>query len=259
MVRKCTESDREKLKAYLKEEAVYNTFLLADIADFGFDSSFQTVYVDEEGTAIKGIYLCFYQNLILYSKDDKINREFLKELFQAYIPDVVMGKLENVQKVAELLPNYRIACKDLYLLEDALRLKQEERGIEKAGLEEVDAIFAFIQTIPEIKSLYTSKQMIYDRIAKNTGTHYLIREDGEVVAHANSAAACDYTTMIGGVATAMPYREKELASRIVSRLCRDILAAGRKPCLFCEREEAHNLFCRIGFQKAGKWGTMVKG
>lgn len=34
MVRECTEKDKEQLLAYLKEEAVYNTFLLADIEDF---------------------------------------------------------------------------------------------------------------------------------------------------------------------------------------------------------------------------------
>ena len=48
MVRECTEKDKERLLAYLKEEAVYNTFLLADIEDFGFEESFQTVYMDEE-------------------------------------------------------------------------------------------------------------------------------------------------------------------------------------------------------------------
>ena len=53
MVRECTEKDKEWLLAYLKEEAVYNTFLLADIEDFGFEESFQTVYMDEEQGEIK--------------------------------------------------------------------------------------------------------------------------------------------------------------------------------------------------------------
>ena len=60
MVRECTEKDKEQLLAYLKEEAVYNTFLLADIEDFGFEEKFQTVYIDEEQGKIKGVYLCFY-------------------------------------------------------------------------------------------------------------------------------------------------------------------------------------------------------
>ena len=59
MVRECTEKDKEWLLAYLKEEAVYNTFLLADIEDFGFEESFQTVYIDEEQGEIKGVYLFF--------------------------------------------------------------------------------------------------------------------------------------------------------------------------------------------------------
>lgn len=258
MVRKCTEPDRTKLQAYLKEEAVYNTFLLADIADFGFDSSFQTVYIDEEDDGIKGVYLCFYQNLILYSKGNHVNQAFLKNLFLEYMPDVVMGKKENVDKVGELLPEYHMECKNLYLLETDAKLIEEEEGINKGTLPDVDDIFDFIQTIPEIKMLYTSKQMIFDRIEKQTGTHYLIRDNGELIAHANSAAACEYTTMIGGVATAKTHRGRNAASYIVSRLCRDILANDKMPCLFCNREEEHNLFCKIGFHKAGEWGTMCR-
>lgn len=81
MVRECTEKDKERLLAYLKEEAVYNTFLLADIEDFGFEESFQTVYMDEEQGEIKGVYLCFYQNFLLYCRENEVNISFLEQLF----------------------------------------------------------------------------------------------------------------------------------------------------------------------------------
>lgn len=256
MVRKCTEKDRESLMDYLRREAVYNTFLLADIGDFGFDKDFQTVYMDIEDE-IRGVYLCFYQNLILYA--DEVNLAFLGELLKIYVPDVVMGKMENVRQAQKLLPEYSLGVKDLYLLEKPEKLLGQETDIQEGTLSDVDDIFDFLQTIPEIRNLYTSKQMIHDRIAGNTGTHYLIRRDGAVVSHANSTAQSSYTTMIGGVATARGYRGQNLAGSIVSRLCRDILARGKTPCLFCDRGEEHNLYCKIGFTKVGQWGTLVKG
>jgi len=259
MIIKCIEKDRDKLVDYLKEEAVYNTFLLADIADFGFDSDFQTVYADVEDEKIKGVYLCFYKNLLLYTKENHINEEFLSELFKEKSPDVVLGKWENVSKVHERMAGYILSSKNLYLLEDATNLEGADVSIREGILSDVDEIFDFIQTIPEIKGLYTSKQMIHDRIEKKTGTHYLIRSNGKVIAHANSAARSDFTTMIGGVATEEIRRGEGIAGSIVSLLCRDILADGRKPSLFCDREEEQNLFYRIGFRKAGKWGTMIKG
>ena len=259
MVRKCIEQDRKHIKEYLKQEAEYNTYILADIDDFGFDSEFQTVYVDEENDSIKGVYLCFYQNLIMYSKDNDINTEFLRELFTEYTPDVVMGKLENVNLATELLPDYNIKAQRLYFLNDPANLENDENDIEKAQPGEAGEIFDFIQTIPEIRNLYTSKQMIIDRLEKNAGIHYLIRRGGKIVSHANSAAGSEYTTMIGGVSTDAEFRGKKMASRIVSRLCRDIMAEGKRPCLFAADREKHNFYTRIGFERAGQWGIMVRG
>lgn len=54
----CTEKDREMLFSCLKEEAVYNTFLLADIEDFGFEEEFQTVFAEVENGECIGVYLC---------------------------------------------------------------------------------------------------------------------------------------------------------------------------------------------------------
>ena len=224
MVRECTEKDKEQLLAYLKEEAVYNTFLLADIEDFGFEEPFQTVYMDEEQGEIKGVYLCFYQNFLLYCRENEVNISFLEQLFSDYIPDVVMGKTQTVQIVQRILTEHVLESRDLYLFADEACLEKENPEIRAAGMEDVDDIFAFLQSIDELRHLYTSKQMIADRIEKNCGVHYIIRRDGKIIAHANSAAQCEATTMIGGVSTAPKERGQGLGGQVVSRLCRDILA-----------------------------------
>lgn len=267
MIRKCTEEDRARLEAYLINESVYNTFILADIADFGFESDFQTVWVEETEERISGVYLRFYGNLILYSQENRINQEFLRELFRQFRPDVIMGKAENIDRVQEILPEYGKNRKDLYLLKEEdfqpMVREQDKTVMTPVVLhalreEEADKAFAFIQTIPEIRGLYTSRQMIYDRIRQKKGTHYALLKEGEVIAHANSAAASEHTVMIGGVAVAPAYRRQGMAGRLVSRLCRDILGQGKMPCLFCDSEEARGLFCSLGFRKAGMWGTLLK-
>lgn len=258
MVRECTGDDRELLYEYLGGEAVYNTFLLADIADFGFEEAFQTVYVDEEQGAVKGVYLCFYQNFLLYCRENDVNMPFLEQLFSVYTPDVVMGKTEDVQKVQWILTDYTLESRGLYLFREEEELMEETAPIQKATEEDVEDIFHFLQSITELKHLYTSRQMIADRIGRCVGTHYIIRRDGEIIAHANSAAESELTTMIGGVSTAAEYRGQGMAGQIVSRLCRDILAKGKLPCLFSLRGEKDNLYNRIGFRKVGEWGTLAR-
>lgn len=259
MIRKCTEQDRFTIKEYLKHDAEYNTFFLADIDDFGFESDVQTVYADEQDGQLKGVYLHIYKNMLVYSKTNEIDMDFLIPYINDNEIDVVMGKIENIEEAAELLPSHNLRSQCLYILESEEHLETDETGITKAQLSEADDIFDFIQTITEIRALYTSKQMIVDRIGKNVGTHYTIRENGRIIAQANSAAASEYATMIGGVATDYGYRGHKLASRIVSRLCRDILAQGKRPCLFAIENEEHNMYVKIGFVKAGRWGTMARG
>ena len=55
MVIQCKEKDREMLLSFLKQEAVYNTFLIADIEDFGFEEEFQTVFAEVENGECIGI------------------------------------------------------------------------------------------------------------------------------------------------------------------------------------------------------------
>lgn len=258
MVRKCTKTDEKRLIDYLRKDAVYNTFLISDIKEFGFDRPFQTVYMAEEDREVKGVYLCFYQNFILYCHEHQVDRGFLERLFSSWQPDVVMGAAEDVRGVRELLPEYTMEEKDLYLLEHPDRLISPEEDIEQAAETEAEEIFRFLQSIPQLKHLYTSKVMIEDRLRYQKGVHCVIRRDGRIAAHGNSTAEADDTVMIGGVGTAERYRGQQMASQIVSEICRQILQKGKKPCLFTTQEEKHNLYRKIGFEEVGKWATLTR-
>ena len=169
MIKQCTNEDKELLLAYLKDEDVYNTFLIADIESYGFEQEFQKVYMEISKGQCRGVYLTFYQNLIIYSKENEINITFLQNLFIDFQPDIIMGKLECIEKLEELLIIYHKEIKDLYVLPTTTWSKNSELKISAATQYDVDDIFTFLQEIPELKSLYTSKKMIADRIDSKTG------------------------------------------------------------------------------------------
>lgn len=257
MVIRCGEDMRERLLEYLREEPVYNTFLLADISNFGFDKDFQTVYAEMEEDSIHGVYLTFYQNLIIYSREGRMNQEFLKDLFAGWSPAVVMGRSADVRQAAGVLPGYRLEEKPLYLLEDDGRLEPDDARDIQAVPGDEDKLYEFLMGIPQMRTLYGSKEMIGDRLKNQDGVHYYREENGRVIAQANSAARSEKTVMIGGVATVPDRRGEKIASALVSRVSRTILKEGKIPCLFCEREEEHNLYTRLGFRKAGMWATLM--
>ena len=259
MIIQCTEKDREMLVSYLKKEPVYNTFILADIEDLGFDSDVQDVYAEVEGGECVGVYLRFYRNLLIFCEDDRTNADFLEQLFGTFLPDVVMGKPEAVSVAGRLLTDHCFETKGFYALEDASCLEEASVEPETARVEDAAEIFHFIQGIPEIAHMYTSEEMIEDRIRNGFGVHYVIRENGVIVSHGNSAAQSSATVMIGGIATAAEYRGRHLAGQIVSRLCRDIMEKGKTPCLISLRGDEDNLYTRLGFRKIGDWAMLTNG
>ena len=80
MLKKCVTDDLQQLLEYLHDEKEYNTFLIADINGYGFESDCQDVWMDVEGEECKGVYLRFYSNLLVYSKEDTLNIEIMKKL-----------------------------------------------------------------------------------------------------------------------------------------------------------------------------------
>ena len=220
---------REELLEYLRGEPVYNTFLLADISNFGFDKEFQNVYAEVEEDVIHGVYLTFYQNLILYSRESRINQEFLKDLFARWTPAVVMGRSADVKQVTEVLPGYRLEEKPLYLLEDGSHLAADDVRDVKAVPGDEDKLYEFLMEIPQMRTLYGSKEMIGDRLENGDGVHFYREENGRVIAQANSAAKSEKTVMIGGVATLPDRRGEGIASALVSRISRGILEEGKTP------------------------------
>lgn len=257
MMIQCTEKDREMLISCLKEEAVYNTFLLADIEDFGFEEEFQTVFAEVENGECIGVYLCYYRNLLIYCRNNRVNVDFLEQLFGMFLPDVIMGRPESVRVAQWLLSDYEMETRGFYVLDGSAGLEQIREYPERAGVEDAQEIYQFLRTIPELKDMYTSEKMIADQIEKAGGTHYVIRRDGRIAAHGGIAGESADTVMIGGIATAPEYRDQHLAGQIVSTLCREILERGKTPCLFSLRGEADNLYVTLGFRRIGDWATLT--
>lgn len=83
---------------------------------------------------------------------------------------------------------------------------------------------------------------------------YLVVDDNSrCIATATTAATNSLSTMILAVATAKDYRNKGLASALVSKIGKDYLAMGRTLCLFYDNPAAGSIYERLGFKRLGRW------
>lgn len=266
MFRICNEKDYDVLMDYLKKEQILNTFIISDLDNYGFDKEFQVTYMDTDSTGTcNAVALIFHNNLIISGSVTTMDYQFLMTLLTPKINNI-MGEGELVEAFSQYLDkqNWKSADsnnerryleKVMYTLVNGVKLEKVV-GIQKATLEDVDAIHSFIMGIPEINFLYKEKSMISNRISSGEGVHLFIKEKGEIIAHANSAAGTNISSMLGGVSVAQEYRDVGYGKKVVSAVADYILEQRNTACLFSKGEEEHNLFITLGFKPYKKWGTL---
>ncbi len=256
MFQLCTQKDNEVLLQYLSQDVILHTFLIADIEQYGFDKPYQQVYMDgDETNPCTAVALRYYSNLIISGNAHTMDFKALSTLCTPNITNV-MGEDCLLDGLEFHLPAYTHQRKTLFTLTqgDTLRLSTQAK---RATLADVDDIYTFLMTIDEIKHLYAQKQMIANRIATGEGAHFVIRKDGKVIAHCNSAAGTDATSMIGGLAVAPAYRHQGLGREILETVCNDILQHKKTPCLFDKAQGEDGLVRQVGFCPYKRWGMLL--
>lgn len=245
------------IMTFLQREAVYNTFLISDIQSHGYDKDYQQVHLslDHRG-ACRGVYLRYFNNLILAGDATEEDAPFIVSLADSRV-ETVMGKAGAVAPVeARLSAPHSYARKELLHLPDGQQLTADLPA-RTASLSDVERVHAFLMSITEFQQIYAAKDMIKNRILNKEGQHLYLERDGQIIAHANSAAGTEHTCMLGGVAVAPKHRGQGLAKGLVSTLCRGLLAEGKTPCPFSEVPREQSLFAAIGFKKIGDWGVVA--
>lgn len=253
-IRKCNHMDKEKLMKYLNNKPIYHTFILSDIEQYGFDNEFQSVYIQEDGEVIQGVFLRYFNNFIVAGDAEVLAYNEITELVDNKVSTImgnaaiVNGITDKIDRKADFVYN------NLYTHEDPVNI-DENVTCHIAELKDVDRIYEFLMTFPEFKQLYSEKQMLENRLKNGEGIHIYIEENGKLIAHGNSAASAEKTCMMGGICVAEPYRNKGYAKKILLTLCAHILEEGKIPCIFASAEKDYSCFKETGFQVYGLWGV----
>lgn len=256
-IEKCKKEEQEALISFLKQDLYYHTFILADLYYYGFGKPYQQIYAEKEDGRIRSVFLRYFTQLIL-AGDPK--EEACRRVWEACRGQVstVMGKAGLVERFSRCTQEMEVlpVIKTLYVLKDRNKLDPGRKTVYTAGEKEADKVYGFLMAVPGFQSLYGEKEMIRNRIRNREGEHLYYQEGEEIIAHANTAAATPWACMIGGVSVKPVYQHQGIGHKIVSAAAKRALEGGRVPGVFSEWPQEQNLFCDLGFQKAGDWGVL---
>ncbi len=240
------------LHTFLNEKPIFHTFLLSDIAQYGFSEPFQKVYVQEQDGKCQGVFLTYFQNLILAGIPDLLDYEKIATLVDKNIT-TIMGNAEIVTNLVKYIPQKtNIVYHNMYIHQKPAQITACPQ-LHYATLADVDRIYAFLMSFPEIKHLYAQKEMLINRLQHKEGIHIFLEQDGQIIAHGNSAANAEQTCMMGGICVAEAYRGQGYAKMILQALCHDIQQQQKIPCIFAPEQKAYSIFPALGFDVYGRW------
>jgi uncharacterized protein len=252
-------SNREKDIAltFLKKDPDTNLFFIGDIEQFGLDNDFVQVWLDDFVTPHTAL-LRYRNNMIITSDDLSFEPKeilgfidryhiacfsageacFLKmqPVFgpQAYIKDCDMAKLTHIHAFKSN-PKVHLAT------------KQDARKIV-TSLTKIDEFETFRSINIDTETVFYEQ-----KIETSVCYFFVIEENGEIVANANTSAMSSVSAMIGGVFCLPDYRNHGYATAVVGQLCAFLLNKGITPILFFENPKAASIYHRLGFKDFGKW------
>lgn len=106
MIRVYTAEDEKIASEYLKKSP-YGQAIQAILKEYGTTDMGMTAYIDvTEAGVCEGFYAFLYRNLVLYCEKNKVEVDFLEELFGIREPLLVAGRRDNVLVASWLLTEY---------------------------------------------------------------------------------------------------------------------------------------------------------
>ncbi|WP_079509255.1 GNAT family N-acetyltransferase [Mesobacillus jeotgali] len=260
MIRKLRDTDNQEVMRFLKEEAALNLFIIGDIEAFGYDSDFQELWGYFENEQLSAVLLRFHNSFIPYAKNDKLPVNEFTEIIKAYPEKVFLsGKSELVEKF-ENIAGLELGKKQVtYFAECSTDSGLEETDLDilTASPEDADRIIELRTQIEEFYPNPNAREIFLQSLKSGTGRTYFIERDGIVAASASTAAENSMSAMIVGVCTHKEYRRKGLATAVMQKLFKDVMAEGKLLCLFYDNPEAGRIYKRLGFTDIGQW-TMYR-
>ncbi|MBC1483122.1 GNAT family N-acetyltransferase [Listeria sp. FSL L7-1509] len=255
MIRKLTVSDNEEVMALLKVEATLNLFIIGDIENFGYDSDVQNLWGEFDPTGnLHAVLLRFDKFYLPYSKDANFDAKAFSEIIAKDKKYEISGISRVTQVLEPFLPKLAKRRQDTYFCEcehvNRISVNQDVI-VRTAAPEDVAAIIKMRTNINEFGTREENEELIIRQIKQGVKRIYYIEQNQEIVAVAETSAENSFSAMITGVATRSKYRQKGFASTLLKKLCCDVLAEGKKPCLFYDNPVAGEIYHRLGFEHTG--------
>lgn len=250
--------DEPALIAFLQRQPLYNLFLLGNLARHGVAGPDLDFWMHERSDGeIAGVvnrWLTFWS--IGHGEDPRaFDAAAAAAVIDGYPREQVQGMTGVPDEVEPLLAALRrhrprhVQQERFAALEGAPAPAAHRGASRRAEPKDLDALAALYDD-PAAGRMRRGRPAVERMIAGRT---YLVEDEGAVVCACGVFAETHRAGMIGGVYTPERFRRRGYATSLVHFVSAELVAEGKRPCLFYANPEAGRIYLRLGFRDLGPW------
>lgn len=250
-----------ELLAYYGQDLKNCLYSYIDLKKYGIRNPHLHIYYTAQGGRITAAAMEYYQGIQLFSYGDTLDVEEALELVERLQTPMINARQELIELLEPHLKKDFEKELGYVAWMKALKPGADFRPVEEAGEGSCLEIARLICTDEGLGGHYVPEEFAGQLVARQResfGRNYVIRRDGEIVSHAGTYAEIENLAIVSGVITREDCRGMGLGYQAVSKLCHDLLAEGKRPCIFYFKKEAAGLYAKVGFEEGTGWGKLSR-
>lgn len=244
----------KEVEEFLVQAPGFALFIIGDIENFGYDSSFQTIWGDRDDHGVlKAILLRYYTNYVIYAPGAYDAEQVAMKIQENSEWTNINGWAESIGQVIPYIKEgeskemYFAECKEL---EMAYPIPE---SVVEADFDDIEGILFLRGTIQEFSQSKDGAKLMRHKMETKSGREVICKIDGKVVAGAATTAENSQSAMVVAVCTDPEYRKHGYASACVTKLVKEYSDLGKRLYLFYDNPKAGRIYNRIGFHEIGMY------
>jgi predicted GNAT family acetyltransferase len=264
MIHKCGKERESAVFEYIGNDYSKCLYLYLNLIKYGADSDVVRVYVQEENSEIKAVLLVYFSCLHVYTKDcSELDASGIISWAVENHCSMIYCKADIAEKIYE---NMAESLKHRVIITQgwAAQIKDVDKKCEMmpvpAKNDDFEQIVNLIYEDEDIGKSYKLAdlaQQLRERNQQKYARNYVIKHDGEVIAHACTNAEISKIAVVAELLVKPAYRRRGYASAIWRYLCSELLSEGKEVYSFYYSEESRSLHKKIGFFEVCEWKKIV--
>lgn len=247
--------------AYMEDDLPNCLYLYGDIVLYGVDDPNVTVWFSEKDGKINAVVMKYFSGSHVYSKELDYDLEEVVEKLREIVPDRISSQREIIEALSPIFQaEYDVKYGEIFKHSSYRKMKSPV-PIELAGPEDAESIAELLMTSEIFSASYEKEKLadeLRNRMETGVGRSYVMREDGQIVAHDSFNLETD-KYVIGSLALVhKDYRKKMYGIFLESYIVNQIRSEGKDNYSMIDNPQRIQGFARTGATPVAHYGQLIR-